>query len=217
MTKQAWTVSEKIALIAEICGDKRMSFAKRVGAITLLARFHNTTNGDCFPSLDQWGKAFGAGKSTAVRTAQIMEQLGYMTADHSDGGRNKRTTYSIKKTVSPADRLERETVSPADPGCVTSGPARVSPADPQVSSELYPIGGANAPGAGKDTIGKKQRANESLYWRDKDGLWRIRYEAKQYGAWRKHAERVHDWNLYYRFPNNPGHVAVAASLWPPRG
>jgi hypothetical protein len=136
--KQAWTATEKLAQIDKYLSDERMSEAQRLGAIALLVHFHNTMTGECFPSLDQWAKSFGVWKSTAVRTAAKMEQLGYMTADHSDGGRNKRTSYHIKKTVAPVDRLGEETVAPVDRACRTSGPARVAPADPQVSRELNP-------------------------------------------------------------------------------
>jgi DNA-binding MarR family transcriptional regulator len=113
-------------LVKELTGDQfKVAFA-------LLFRFHNSKTGNLFPSYTQQAEAARVSKSTATRTVKILEGLGALDVERTDGGRNRRNSYTLKM-VSPAAPLEGNgvtsgplRVSPAYPPSVTSGPAYIN-------------------------------------------------------------------------------------------
>lgn len=135
----------KVQTVIELCKDTALSDAQFRVAFALVLKFHNTKTGECFPSYGQLASASGKSESTTRRTTEKLKAIGVIEFERSNGGRNHRNSYVLKRvsgadplpdeTVAPADPLETEMVSPAVPNPVTSGPLRVSPADPHISKK----------------------------------------------------------------------------------
>jgi hypothetical protein len=126
----------KVELVTRLCADSRLSGDQARVAVALILHFHNTGNGACFPSMTQLAEASCTTKRTVQRAIAVLEAMGVLTVDRTDGGRNRRNTYFIE-TVSPAPPsvtfAEVTTVSPAPLNGVTSAPLTVSPAPPLLS------------------------------------------------------------------------------------
>lgn len=83
-------------------------------------------------------------KSTIIKATQWMEMVGYLAADRSSGGRNKRNEYSFDwsywETVVPGDRLacsqEPQTVVASDGNGRPQRPETVVPGDTHITLEL---------------------------------------------------------------------------------
>jgi hypothetical protein len=108
----------------------------------LLFRFHNSKNGDLFPSYTKQAEAANVSKQTAIRTVKILEGLGVLDVERTDGGHNRRNIYTLKM-VSGVDPLEVGngvtsvplTMSQVDPPSVTSGPAASVTSGPAYNKE----------------------------------------------------------------------------------
>jgi hypothetical protein len=123
------TLVEKLNLAKWLLAEDVLTGEQFKVAYVLLFQFHNSKNGDLFPSYSQQAEAANVSRPTAIRTVKILEGLGVLDVERTDGGRNRRNSYTLKM-VSRADPLEGNgvtsgplTVSPVDPHGVTSGPA----------------------------------------------------------------------------------------------
>jgi len=132
---QSWTAKEKFDVVNAIVRDKRFTYAERVAAITMITYFHNTMSGDLFPSREQVVGQCGAKKDIVISATSKMERVGYLSFDRSDGGRNKRNTYYLKKQSEKVTVLERETVQKKDRGSPENGLARVQKTDSHIPRE----------------------------------------------------------------------------------
>jgi hypothetical protein len=134
---------EKIELAKWLLAEDALTGDQFKVAYVLLFQFHNSQNGALYPSYAQQATAAGVSEATAKRSVKILEELGILIVKRTDGGRNRPNSYTLKM-VSPADPLEGENgitsgplrVSPADPPGITSGPLRVSPADPHITMNI---------------------------------------------------------------------------------
>jgi len=134
---------EKLGLANWLLAERALTGDQFKVAYGLLFQFHNSKNGNLFPSYSTQAKAAGVSKPTAIRTVKILEELGVLDVHRTDGGRNRPNSYTLKM-VSRADPLEVGngvtsgplTVSPVDPPSLTSGPLAVSPADPHITRNV---------------------------------------------------------------------------------
>lgn len=96
------SLADKAALAKRMCSDDRLSDAQcRVG-MALLFTFHNTSTGQCNPSFRQLAEASRTSQGTVLRAIEALDDAGYMIAERSDGGRNKRNSYLIKHSAGEA-------------------------------------------------------------------------------------------------------------------
>ena len=100
-------------------------------AYALLLHFHNSQTGSCFPSYRQLAEASGTSRATACAAINTLKKLGVVDFDPSNGGRNKRNSYSIN--VQGAERLMEQTfsqpntrVQPAEHKCSPSRNAYIN-------------------------------------------------------------------------------------------
>lgn len=90
---------EKKTVLADVL-IKRLSGDQFKVAFVLLLHFHNSKTGDLFPSYTTQAEAAKVCRNTAIRTVKILEEMGVLVVDRTNGGRNKRNTYTL--TASPA-------------------------------------------------------------------------------------------------------------------
>jgi hypothetical protein len=103
-------------LIKELTGDQfKVAFA-------LLFHFHNSKTGKLYPSYAQQAREAGVSETTAKRTVKSLQELGVLDFPPNNGGCNKRNSYTLN--------VPSEVSHPNAKEGVTSGPSRVSPADP---------------------------------------------------------------------------------------
>jgi DNA-binding MarR family transcriptional regulator len=128
----------KVMLLAMLCEDSRLTADQFRVAVTLFLRFHNTGTGECFPSYKQLANASCTSKTTAKRTTKTLKAMGVIDFAHNKGGRSRRNFYTLK-TVSPAGPLLSRKAVRGGPftngNGVSSGPERVSRADPHIPNE----------------------------------------------------------------------------------
>jgi hypothetical protein len=93
---------DKVALVNSLAGDDRLTDAQFRAAVALILKFHNSANGACHPSLQQWASASCLSRSTASEAASKLRQLGVISFDSSTGGRNRRNAYVVN--VRPAEQ-----------------------------------------------------------------------------------------------------------------
>ena len=190
----------------------------------LLEIFHSVDSGECNPSDAKLGKAAGGkcGRTAGTQTRSLAEK-GHLTKTPSRGASN----YTFPGIREPEGRQHRSDLnggrsatSRNKVGKVTSeGRQQGCRAEPILEPILEPTCGAEAPRDDVKThLGKKKGTSNRDFVRVADG-WLIRHGCDQYKAWRQHASQISDGNLYYRFKDEPGHVALAPSLWPskPKG
>ena len=104
------SLPDKAKMAKRLCRDGRLSDAQcRVG-IALIFTFHNTNTGQCNPSVRQLAEASGTSPATVLRAIQALDDAGYVSAERSHGGRNKRNTYAIKHSA--GETFEDENASP---------------------------------------------------------------------------------------------------------
>ena len=181
MSGPGWNLERKVKLTAIICADRRFSGDQARVVVTLLCTFHNTATNAAFPSYSTLAKDSCTSKSTAIRALQKAKAFGYVNFNDNHGGRNRHNSYTFNpETVSPADPLRRQTVSPADPNGVTSGPARVSPADPHLTKEC------NRGKNGFQESGKKRPPRPNGY-----RFYALKGSA-EFEAWQRHFHRTND-------------------------
>ena len=135
---QSWTLKEKLDVVNAITADKRFTYAERVAAVTMITYFHNTTSDALFPSRQQVAQRCGAKKDIVISATSKMERFGYLTFDKSDGGRNKRNTYHLKKQSEKVTVLETETVQRKDRGSPEKGLAEVPEKGLAYTQRIYP-------------------------------------------------------------------------------
>jgi hypothetical protein len=95
-------IQSKVDLITNLAADKRLTDAQFRAAVALILKFHNSTNGACYPSLRQWADASTLGRSTVSEAASRLRDLGVIAFDASSGGRNRRNSYTVN--VRPAEQ-----------------------------------------------------------------------------------------------------------------
>jgi hypothetical protein len=145
---QSWTIKEKLDVVNALCADLHFSHAEARAAVTMVLYFHNTTNGDLFPSRAQVSEQCGVSKDIVISATRKMVRFGYLHYEQSSGGRNERNTYHLKKlapkvvklhpeTVETLDRIESETVEKIDSGGRENRLAPVENLDPQIPLEDY--------------------------------------------------------------------------------
>jgi hypothetical protein len=171
-------------------------------AVALILYFHNTLSGECFPSIRQLAEASNTSHGTASRAVHRLKAIGVLSLIQSNGGRCQRNTYTLGN-LPPVEGIEGGNLPPVGQKPSTRGNPRVS-----TRGNAY-IRGSN-PKEGQS--GKSEGA-----WPQErpDGQWDIPHGCKSYAAWRRYCLK-HNLPGIYSFKDQPGHVAVAPSEWPPR-
>jgi hypothetical protein len=111
---------DKIKMIAAKCRDETMSDAEFRMYCGMLAGIHHTKTNQCKPSFTEAGAAACRDDRTAKRLLPSLEAGGHIKIERSNGGRNKRNSYSFPipngvtaDTVSDLNGVTTDTVSNA--------------------------------------------------------------------------------------------------------
>ena len=140
-----WNFEEKLALATAMAMDKRLTPAAcRVGMVMLLY-FQNTASGDTFPSRPQICEATGLSKRMVLYSTQRLRSLGYLTYAESNGGRNKRNSYSFKKRCTKSTGLDEKRCTDSTAPGATIAPARVHKQHRAITPSNLPLEGEASP------------------------------------------------------------------------
>jgi hypothetical protein len=114
----------KFDLFARMAADVRLGASYFRALAVMLMRFHNTKTGQCNPSLSKLASAAGVTKKTVIAATEAGEELGYLKPTaKSDGGRNRRNSYSfaLSETVYRGNRFDDANGVADDPKRCTAG------------------------------------------------------------------------------------------------
>jgi hypothetical protein len=125
-----------------------------------VAYFHNTTNGDLYPSRQQIHDFCGVRKETIIATTRKMQRFGYLTFRQSNGGRNEKNTYYLRKNGHQKGTVsETETVTKMGlPQSQKGDPRQSQKGDTQISIESILRGEASpSPCNGKASASQEKK------------------------------------------------------------
>jgi DNA-binding transcriptional MocR family regulator len=103
----------KAEMICKLAQDDRLTDAQFRAAVVLLLKFSNSKTGQCYPSLRQWAEASCLGRSTVSEAATKLRDLGVISFEASNGGRNRRNCYRLN--VRPAEAKRSPSRTPLNP------------------------------------------------------------------------------------------------------
>ena len=203
----------KLDLLDLACENPLVSDAEFRHQFVLLSKFWSSDSGQCNPSDAKLGEAAGGKcERTAWEATNGLQEKGYLAKIRTRGA----SMYvfpglPLPQKLAGDDRVTSATSCENFRKIVSELPQPACGTEPLPEPCPEPIG-ADAPSSGQSRGEKGNGAEPPVSYRK--GRWYIRQGCAEFHAWRVHAEKIADWDLYWRFPDKAGHVAEAPSRWP---